>query len=133
MKTIYTSKHGHSKKVAQRFGLCYDSSTFPSLDEDITLFICPTYGDEELPPAMENFLCSITCTKKLFVICELGNYYGYDDFRFGALKIIDAHLKSLGWNEFFPALSLDSMPSIDWTTFENWKRELCHALQTMEK
>lgn len=129
MKTIYASKHGHSKKVAQRFGECHDAETHPLLDEDVILFICPTYGDEELPLTMENFLCSIIDTEKMFVICELGNYYGYDDFNFGALRIIESHLENLGWREFFPSISLDSMPSIDWETFENWKVKLHHALQ----
>lgn len=129
MKTIYASKHGRSKKVAQRFDNNHNAETYPALDEDVILFVCPTYGDEELPPAMEQFLMSIKEQDKQYVICELGNYYGYDDFRFGALKIIDAHLKNLGWREFFPALSLDSMPYIDWDTFNRWKEELDHALQ----
>jgi flavodoxin len=128
MKTIYASEHGRSKKVAQQFDNFHNAKEMPMLDEDIILFICPTYGDEELHPAMENFLISIT-EKKSYVICELGNYYGYDDFSFGAKKIIESHLKQLGWSEFFPSLSLDSMPSIDWKTFNIWKDKLENALQ----
>lgn len=129
MKIIYASKHGHSKKVAERFEKCYDVKSNPSLDEDIILFICPTYGDEELSPDMESFIISITESNKMFVICELGNYYGYDDFSFGAKKIIKHSLEELNWVEFFPSLSLDSMPLIDWSTFESWKKELENALQ----
>lgn len=129
MKTIYASKHGHSKKVANMFVDCHDATSNPTLDSEIILFVCPTYGDEELHPAMEKFLISITEKTKKYVICELGNYYGYEDFSFGARKIIESHLKKLGWTEFFPSLSLDSMPSIDWQTFNDWKAGLDNAVQ----
>lgn len=129
MKTIYASKHGHSKSVAKKFKDCHDVKDNPPLNSNIILFICPTYGDEELPLEMEEFICSIKEKRKLFVICELGNYYGYDSFNFGAKKILKSYLEELGWIEFFPSLSLDSMPQIDWETFERWKKELENALQ----
>ena len=64
-----------------------------------------------------------------YVICELGNYYGYDDFQFGAMKIIKKHLESLGWEEAFPGVSLDSLPVIDWDVFNQWKENLDNAIQ----
>ena len=124
IKVIFASKHGHSKKVAETFINCYNVNELPDLDADLFIFICPTYGDEELPLEMEDFLEGLVLKNKEFTVCELGNYYGYDDFEFGASKIIKDYLKNLGWKEFFPSLSLDSLPSIDWEVFYKWKEDL---------
>ena len=133
IKTIYASNHGRSKRVANTFGNCHNVTDNPSLDGEIILFICPTYGDEELPEAMENFINQITIKNKMFCVCELGNYYGYDDFGFGAKRIIQHKLLSLDWHEFFPALSLDSMPIIDWPTLNDWKRRLENAIENYNR
>ncbi len=128
MKIIYSSRHGHSRNVAQKFGKCYDVATNPTIDDEIILFICPTYGDQELPEDMENFIYSTSETNRSYVICELGNYYGYDDYNFGALKIIESRLTELKWSKFFKSLSLDSMPSINWNVFNCWKNGLDYAI-----
>jgi len=121
MITLYATIHGHSKQVADRLPNPHNVNTNPKV-EDFNIFVCPTYGDEELPLDMENFLFSITERDKHYTAIELGNYY--DSSEFGVLKIIRHHLSSLGWKEVFPSLSLDSLPQVDWNVFEKWKIEL---------
>lgn len=129
LQVLYDSKHGHTRKVAELFPCSHHVKKSVILNEKITLFICPTYGDEELPLDMEKYLCELTETNRFYVICELGNYYGYDDFEFGAIKIIEYHLKKLGWNKFYPSFSFDSLPIMDWEPFLKWKERLENAIQ----
>ena len=122
---IYDSKAGNTRRVVKRFGLPYfHVSEFPDLsDSDVVVFFCPTYGDEELPEEMEDYIVSLDVRDKKFVVCELGNYYGYDDLEFGALKIIKHSLLNLGWEEFGCSLSLDSLPKINWLAFDAWSHQ----------
>lgn len=89
---------------------------------ELLMFFCPTYGDEELQPDMEKFIRDFSqdLTGKRFVICELGNYYGYEDFSFGAMPIIRRHLIALGGEELCTPLSLDTMPRVEWTHLHRW-------------
>ena len=75
---------------------------------------------------MEEFLkhFNLDLSTKKYVICETGNYYGYDNFELGAKKIIDWHLKNLGATEYYKGFSLDTLPRIDWKSFEKWIKEL---------
>lgn len=127
-QVIYDSNHGKSKIIAHKFDYEVSHVNNAKLWADLIIFICPTYGDEELPADMEKFLINLKLTNKLYVICELGNYYGYEEFEFGAKKIIENCLKTLLWKEFFPSLSLDSLPIIDWNTFYTWKGKLEHVI-----
>lgn len=129
IKIIYDSMHGKTKTVAMKFSCEIQHVKSAKIDADVVLFICPTYGDEELPHDMEDFLLNLKPEKRYYVVCETGNYYGYDDFRFGASKIIEGHLNNLGWEKFYPSFSLDSLPTIDWEPFEEWKKGLQNALQ----
>lgn len=133
---IYATKHNHTKKVVDalveratfKFYI-YNVASPVILDQyDLILVFCPTYGDEELPLNMEDFLQTLTCKQKKFVICELGNYYGYDDYEFGAMKIIKHTLLNLEWTEFMQGLSLDSLPKINWDVFYNWCERLNNAI-----
>lgn len=128
---VYDSKKGHSKTIAENIGISYiHVSDCPDLKSyRHIIFVCPTYGDEELPEEMENFIVSLETTDKKFTICELGNYYGYDFPEFGAAKIIRYHLFKLQWQEFMKQLSLDSLPKINWPIFNQWKRELLYICQ----
>lgn len=90
------------------------------LTDELILIFCPTYGDGEIEEHMEDFLIGLNVRNKKFVVCELGNYYGYDDYEFGAAKTIIGHLKSLDWQMIYPVLSLDSMPIIDWSAYNAW-------------
>jgi flavodoxin len=121
---VYDSKHGKTKLAATKASIILKTPFFHVKDnpiiENCVIFLCPTYGDEELPPDMEFYLISLTETNKKFIICELGNYYGYDNYEFGAGKIIKNILTNLNWVEIYPMLSLDSLPKTDWNIFETW-------------
>lgn len=120
MITLYASLHGHARQVAERLPNPHNVELWPSLDgHDFHVFVCPTYGDEELPLAMEDYLYGVTKRDGLYTAVELGNYY--EDFRFGALNIIKSRLTELGWREAYPSLSLDSLPTVDWDVFERWR------------
>jgi flavodoxin len=131
---IYDSKKGHSKTIAESVGIpCVNVNCYPDLKlYRKVIFVCPTYGDEELPEEMEKFIVNLKVTNKKFTICELGNYYGYDDPEFGAAKIIRYHLFKLQWQEFMKQLSLDSLPKINWSIFNQWKTELLHKCQSVQ-
>jgi flavodoxin len=135
MKTalLYGSSNGRTRKAIneslQRLALkpdVFDVKDAPSTEQisgyDLLMFFSPTYGDEELQPDMEKFIrdFSLNLSGKHFVICELGNYYGYDDFSFGAMPILRRHLLGLGGQELCSPLSLDAMPRVEWNQLNRW-------------
>lgn len=93
---------------------------------DLFLVFSPTYGDAELQPDMEKFITGfkLDMSNKYYAICELGNYYGYDDFEFGAMKIIRYHLDKLHGKELIKPLSMDSLPKKDWEAFVAWCKQV---------
>lgn len=128
---IYATKHNHTKKVIDNIQVSFSFDVFnvknltESIAEyDLFFWFCPTYGDAELPLDMEDFLQKLTIRDKRFIICELGNYYGYDDYQFGALKIIKNHLITLGWREDMEGFSLDSLPKVNWNSYYSWCERL---------
>lgn len=122
--TLFDSIHGKSKKIASLLPNSHYVCNLPNLLKyEYFIFVCPTYGDEEITYNMETFLLNLKIKKRKYTICELGNYFG-DTYEFGAKKIIVQFLKKLKWEEFYPCLSLDSMPAIDLDTFKIWERKL---------
>lgn len=132
---IFCSPHGRTRKVVEHalqelavkpdvFDLKDAQPTDILRDYDLLLVFCPTYGDEELPEAMENYILNLKTdlTGRLFTICELGNYYGYDDYCFGAMNIIRQCLEKLGARELCSPLSFDSLPKVNWNHLSNWVR-----------
>jgi flavodoxin len=130
---LYCSTHGKTKKavaeVLRHLEIhpdVYSVENRPPQDVfrgyDLLAFFCPTYGDEELQEDMESFLQGFQpdLKGKQFVICELGNYYGYDNFSFGAMRIIRHHLLALGGTELCEPLSLDSLPKTHWGHLLDW-------------
>jgi flavodoxin len=133
---IYGSTSGNSRRVAKRIyesldhAFIFNSKDYGSL-ADINLklgitkftyvFVASTWGDGELQIDMENFLLrsSEWNIQDDCHIVELGNYYGYDDFEFGALKHIENFAEKLKIR-MLSVLSVDSMPRIDWDTLESW-------------
>jgi flavodoxin len=89
---------------------------------DAFIFLSPTVGDEELQDDFESFFLRFQddLPHRPFAVCELGNYYGYDDFEFGPADIIRQFLKKCDMTEFVPSLSLDSLPKIPWSLFDAW-------------
>lgn len=130
---LYGSSHGRTRKVVneslERLAIkpdVFDVKECPNTqqisDHELLIFFSPTYGDEELQPDMEDFLryFSLDLSGKQFVICELGNYYGYEDFSFGAMPILRRRLLELGALEFCTPLSLDTMPRVSWEQLHRW-------------
>ncbi|MBA4150015.1 MAG: flavodoxin domain-containing protein [Verrucomicrobia bacterium] len=130
---LYGSSHGKTSKVVaetvQHLNMPVDvfdvrliGSSSELVDYDLFIFFSPTYGDEELQSDMEEFLlrCELSLAGKHFAICELGSYYGYEDFSFGAMRILRKHL--LQWNgcELCEPLSLDSFPRTNREHLLNW-------------
>lgn len=135
MKTalLYGSSNGRTRKAVNEtlkwlsmkpdvFDVKDLTSTEHFSGYDLLMFFSPTYGDEELQPDMEKFIrdFSLDMSGKQFVICELGNYYGYEDFSFGAMPIIRRHLLELGGKEMCSPLSLDAMPRVEWGQLRRW-------------
>jgi flavodoxin len=130
---LYGSTHGRTRRVVARVEkfLATSADAFDVKEiqpeqtlqgYDLLLFFCPTYGDEELQEDMEAFLLGFDgdLRGKLFVICELGSYYGYDDFSFGAMRIIRAELLARNATELCEPLSLDSFPRMNETHLIDW-------------
>ena len=143
MKTaiLYASSHGRTRKVVSEAvaQLSVRPDVFDVKDVtdpeflksyDVLLLFCPTYGDEELQPDMESFLqrFDLDLSGRRFAVCELGNYYGYDDFSFGAGRIIRETLLGRGAEEFCEPLSLDSMPRLNREHLLSWIRLLDEKL-----
>ena len=129
---LYCSVHGTTRKVVrraiERFSFSHSIVNVAEADaaaldgsEPLVVF-CPTYGDEELPEPMERLVIAggPPLSGRGFAICELGNYYGYDKFDFGALPILDAVFRARGGRRIAAGLSLDSLPRIDWPSLLRW-------------
>ena len=84
------------------------------------IIVCATYGDEELPFEVEDFLENLSILNKKYCICELGNYFGTKEKEFGAAKIIEDKLNYLKWEKVHKTLSLDTVPNIRHNELEKW-------------
>ncbi len=133
---LYATSHNCTKRIAShikdrcelttRIYNVRDVHNFYDLvfdkKNDIIVFCSPTYSSEELHIDMENFL--INNQEKLlnckYTIIETGSYYGYEDFTFGAKKILSTFLKKLKCSEVFECLSLDTFPRVDTETLNIW-------------
>ena len=122
---IYDSKGGVSRDVAYRISsFAMHVSDVGLLDGyDTIIFVCPTYGDEELSDDMECFLMRLVGFGKKYAVCETGNYYGYEHFGFGSRKILQSWLNGMCWEDL-GGFSLDTYPPIDWNSFDKWLSDL---------
>lgn len=122
---LYYSKGGNSLKVAKYFELpLLNVINNPNLENyNSFVVVCPTYGDEELPFEMEDFLINLKVKNKKYAICELGNRFGHEENGFGAAIIIEYVLDDLDWKKI-SRLSLDSVPDVDWKVLEEWIEKL---------
>jgi len=97
---------------------------------DVVIFVAPTYGDQELQADMERFLVSTRITPEVrYVVCEIGNYYGYDDYRFGSGEIIDRLLAAKGATRLMNLASIDTLPRLDWQGIDQWIERVNRTLQ----
>lgn len=130
---IYGSTRGSTRLVATRMPeklhFAADVVDVNSLQDvsllrqyDLLLLLASTWGDGELQIDMEHFFVNhhIDLSGKHYAICELGNYYGYDDFEFGALRIMQHQLQQWGGHEIVEPFCMDSLPRKDWDGFARW-------------
>lgn len=130
---IYGSTLGNTRRVVTRLPemldfsvdivdvkMLKDATSFPTYD--LLIFFSSTWGDGELQVDMEAFLVreALQLHGQPYVICELGNYYGYDDFNFGAERILHYFLDAAGGVELAEPFSMDSLPHKDWIGLERW-------------
>lgn len=135
MKTaiIFASTNGRTRRVVRDVTqqLAHETELFDagagvSLERlrghAVWVFFAPTYGDEELQPALEEFVYGLTepLDGRRFAVCEFGNYYGYDDMSFGAARIIRERLLRLRATELCEPASIDSFPQLDRGTLQRW-------------
>jgi len=90
------------------------------------IFMTPTVGNEELSEPFEALFDQVWVdfSGTFYAICELGNYYGFELFEYGAAKILHQLVRASGGQEFYPTLSLDTLPLIDWDRFNAWAQGL---------
>lgn len=132
---IFASKGRSAKTIAQRTAQFLKVDSHQPLDVTHNLqllagtpfqhliFVCPTYGDEELEEGMENFLIANDWTPysgHSFSVIELGLYRGYDSPLLGAAKIIQTYLSSKGLIHSTGTLSLDSVPTPNEALLDQW-------------
>lgn len=136
---VFGSKLGNARKVARHLAEEIDAldviaagsvanlaNVISASGVDRLFIVASTWGDGELQDCMETLLVRSTPVKVPVDthIVELGNYYGYDDFEFGALKIMEECASQLGL-AIKSRISVDSLPRIDWETVDRWiKTEL---------
>jgi len=130
---IYASSHGRTASVVDRllvqlnlkpevFHIRHGAIPVDFERFELLLFVCPTYGLEELQEEMEEFFMTWQPDLRghYFAVCELGNYYGYESFSFGALRILRDRLLALGGTEWCEPLSLDAFPRVAWPQLARW-------------
>jgi len=128
IKIIFASRGSAAKTIA-----CYIAKKLQVNDDDVfnvsahelnsndiifehLILVCPTYG-------MENFLIKSDWSKHIgltFSAVEMGLYRGYDSPLLGAAKIIQLFLNKQGLMQSTNTLSLDSVPSVDFSILEKW-------------
>lgn len=90
------------------------------------IFLTPTAGNEELSEPFEALFDQkwVDFSDASYTICELGNYYGFELFEYGAAKTLHQLIRASGGKEFYRTLSLDTLPMIDWELFNAWAEGL---------
>lgn len=98
---------------------CFAAEDNPNLEEFGTIIIVASnMGDEEISQPMEDYLFAIKDREKEYFICELGNYFGLEEYC-GCKKVIFQILDILNWKKLSD-ISLDSFPNLDIEKLESW-------------
>lgn len=132
MVVLHNNKKGNNYKVANILKNHFNCDTIaaednPSLVEyDIIIFVVSNVGDEELCQPMEDYIYSINLKNKSFLVCELGNYFGLEEY-IGCKKIVEKLLEKLKWKKISD-ISLDSLPVIDLDSLEKWICKISNLL-----
>jgi len=89
------------------------------------IVVTPNHGDAEIQEDVEKFLVARGREVQRWVVLEIGNYYGFDDWSYGAREKIAAFLRKLGkGEEALPGAGIDTLPTIDWVTLDRWCDEV---------
>ena len=86
------------------------------------LFVVSNVGDEELCQPMEDYIYNIKLKSKKFLVCELGNYFGFENY-VGCKKIVISLLEKLKWQKLSD-ISIDSLPNLDLESLYNWIKKI---------
>ena len=121
---LHNSKSGNNSKIAEHIAKHFQCDRVTAEDQpcleqfDTIILVIPNWGDEELPQPMEDYLFNLCPSKKRYFICEIGNYFGLEDYC-GCKRVASQILNSLGWDKVSD-ISLDSVPEIDWQALDEW-------------
>ena len=129
---LHNNKKGNNYKVANILKNHFNCDIIaaednPSLAKyDIIIFVVSNVGDEELCQPMEDYMYSIKLKNKSFLVCELGNYFGLEEY-VGCKKIVEKLLEKLRW-EKISDISLDSLPVLDLESLDEWIYKISNLL-----
>ena len=121
--------------IAQRAGLefvDFFSRSDASMPAKLVI-VTPNHGDAELQEDVEKFLVARGKEIGQWVVLEIGNYYGFDDWSYGARERVALYMKKNGKpEEALPGAGIDTLPQIDWATLDRWcdtvfKKEAAHV------
>jgi flavodoxin len=128
MLVIHNHKKGNNQTVAniiaEHFNCSVESAdSTPSIKEfETIIFVVPNTGDEELPEQMEKYLIQMNEKNKKYIVCELGNYFGFENYC-GCKKVVFKILDALGWKRISD-VSIDSLPFLDTNALQTWLDQL---------
>ena len=121
---IYSHNGGNAQRVADIVAgklACplYTVTAAPDVSQySPIIFVIPNRGDEELPAQVEDYLCGLTVRGKPYHLCELGSFFGLEEYK-GCKVVIERLLWSLGWS-VLSVVSVDSTPTVDMAAVEGW-------------
>jgi len=124
MIVLHNNNRGNNQKVATMLAERFRCPTVAAEDNpdlaphDPIILVIGNTGDEELPQPMEDYLFGLTVTGKRYHVCELGNYFGFENYK-GCKKVAMKLLDALGWKKLSD-VSLDSLPTLDTESLEAW-------------
>jgi hypothetical protein len=113
--------------ISNRAGIpIFDFVSNPQLQVPENLIIVTSnLGDEEVPEELERFLVKRANEVRNWTIVEIGNYYGFDDFNFGAGNRIAMHFRGFeSASQILTGVGIDSLPFIDFRTLDSWCSEV---------
>ena len=128
MIVIHNSKKGNNYLIATILAEYFKCEISPVEENpylenhDVIIFVISNTGDEELPKTIEDYLYLLNVKNKKYIICELGNYFGFENYN-GCKKVAFKILDALGW-EKISDISLDSLPNLDLDSLKNWLDKL---------